>query len=152
MGLEVALRIIDGKDLNREQYEVLKSIAEDIPIYLRLEYAQLLYEYGDAEEAEAYVKGTVERVLKGESPTSFGLCSFPKEATPLIIPILKEKPEHAIDLANGLVCHEGGREHIPALVGPLRDIVFDSEMELEMRVSAAFALLRLGVDPLKKEK
>ncbi len=148
--LETALAVIDGKDMDRHQYEILKSISKNVPLCSKPDLARIFYEYGDKKAAEECIKDTVERLAHGEDIANFWLCNIPSEYIHLFFPLLKEKPNLAVGVANNLICNEEHREHIPQLVEPLLAILQNAAMTVERRIKAAFTLLRLGVDPLKK--
>lgn len=148
--LELALEFIGGSGLSPQQYETLKDIAKDIPLYSRLDFARILYEYGDKETADRYVEETVDIFINSDDTAAIWLCNFPKEATNLMVPLLKKKPVFAMEIAKGLICHGNHRDYISEIVGPLRDFVVDNELDLSVRVEAAFILLQLGVDSVEE--
>lgn len=98
------------------------------------------------------MRDMVEELAGEEDISSFWLCSVPVEYADFIFPLMEKKPGLAFGMAENLICREEHHKYVEKLAKPLFAILQDAGKDLKWRLEAAFTLLRLGIDPLEKQK
>jgi hypothetical protein len=154
--------LIDGRQLSKEQYGIIKRLGSYFPIYdedgeysdseLPMpQIARILYEYGDKKTAEEYLRKYLSGI-PGRPELSLYICGVPNEFIPLLLramepPYTVHREYNAMKVAS-LIFESGERpKYEPQFSQSLRMMVSSPEFSASARVNAAMLLLKMGIDP-----
>lgn len=142
--------VLKGENINKDQYEFLKKAFHKVHYYSsKIEITRILYEYGDEQTANEYMKKIVGIVDVEGKIFVEQLCDFPPELMGDFLPMLDE--DHiSLSLAFALAVVQRGEytEYMDELVPDLREYLYDNDKPKNLRVLSAYLLLKMGVNPV----